>query len=106
MPATLRGRLGLGAALAFAVGLISHVLAAYIANSHLGGPISSQHITRRQILFDFFAVFGGIAIALGVTLFAGVVASLVIEEGLKRRIAMAAELEYVKGANNVAPESD
>ncbi len=93
MPSTLRLRLGQGAAALLALGILCHGLGTYVTFNISSGSADFQ--TRASTSATFIVVLttiGTFCIAVAVAVATGIVASLVVEEGLERRLWMDAGL--------------
>lgn len=96
MPSTLRLRLSQGAASLLALGVLFHGLGSYLASNRVlvlsdsGAPSS---VSTSYTVLTVLSAIGTFCIAVAVVMAAGVVASLVIEEGLERRLWMDADFE-------------
>ena len=110
MQLSLRTRLGRGSLLAFLVGLICHGLGTYLTYDQTmnvaNGLLQAQVVLPRYTLQAVFATVGSYAIAVGVAMAAGLVASFVIEEALERRLVMEADLYDDEAPGEHQPDSD
>jgi hypothetical protein len=94
MPSTLRTRLGQGAAVFAVLGVLCHWVGTHVAYSTAGGQQDySGSIGDSLSVGSALAALGNACLAVGVVLIAGIVASMVVEEALDRRLWIDADFD-------------
>ena len=91
MFSTLRTRMGQGAAALLSLGIACDGLGTYLAYNDAGiatNGSTASHVASPATVYVVLTALGGFCIALAVVFAAGLVASLVIDEGLQRARSM------------------